>query len=210
MHCCAGVQGQRPRPFVPGPAPMSSRNRPSERCYSVLAGCVLLVTLPHYSVLLSGRSMKCLAPCLFLLAAWVHPAHGQFQQAPDAPFANASLSTLPAARAVLPSPVQMPFFVHQGSLGLTPYLTGLQAPSANDEFPAAVPALSAPFVTAPSTRPIDTYPVRPSSVGGWLLRGVVETVCANATDNSSWGAAQCSSIGRRAYGYPRFRSTRYE
>jgi hypothetical protein len=62
----------------------------------------------------------------------------------------------------------------------------------------------------PSTRPIDTYPVRPSSVGGWLLRGVVETVCANAADNSIWGAAQCSSIGRRAYGYPRFRSTRYE
>ena len=96
------------------------------------------------------------------------------------------------------------------SLGLTPYLDGLRAPSANDEFPATVPALSAPFVTAPTSRPLDARRVRPSSVGGFLLRGVVETVCANATDNSTWGAAQCDGIGRRAYGYPRFRSVRYE
>jgi hypothetical protein len=86
-----------------------------------------------------------------------------------------------------------------GSTGLTPYLNGLQAPTANDEFPATVPTLSGPFVTAPNTRPVDTRRVLPSSIGG----------CANATDNSSWGAAQCDGIGRRAYGYPRFRSGRY-
>ncbi|NBC18434.1 MAG: hypothetical protein GVY18_14085 [Bacteroidetes bacterium] len=95
-------------------------------------------------------------------------------------------------------------------LRLTPYLDGLRAPSADEEYPATVPTLSAPFVTAPSSRPVDTYRVRPSSVGGWLLRGVAETVCANATDHSTWGAAQCDGIGRRAYGYPRFRSSRYK
>jgi len=51
---------------------------------------------------------------------------------------------------------------------------------------------------APGSRPADTYRVRPSSVGGWLLQDVAKTDCANATDHSTWGAAQCDGIGRRA------------
>lgn len=111
---------------------------------------------------------------------------------------------------VLSAPERMRSVASHDALGLTPYLAGLQAPSANDEFPATAPLLGSPFVTTPSTRPVDTYRVYPSSIGGLLLRGVVETVCANATDHSTWGAAQCGGIGRRAYGYPRFRSVRYE
>ena len=153
--------------------------------------------------------MKYLAT-LLLLASFALPARGQLQQAPSPSLDGASLSTLPAMSAVRSAPARTLSPTFSGSTGLTPYLNGLQAPTANDEFPATVPALSAPFVTAPHTRPVDTRRALPSSIGGWLLRGVVETVCANATDNSNWGAAQCDGIGRRAYGYPRFRSVRYK
>jgi len=153
--------------------------------------------------------MKYLAT-LLLLASFALPARGQLQQAPATSSGDdASLSTLPATSVVLSTPKKIHPSSARGALGLTPYLNGLQAPTANDEFPATVPTLSGPFATAPNTRPVDTYRVLPSSVGGFLLRGVVETVCANATSNSRWGAAQCDGIGRRAYGYPRFRSGRY-
>lgn len=153
--------------------------------------------------------MKYLAAVL-LFAIFVLPARGQLQQAPSTPPGDASLSTLPITSVALSSSDTLRPLVDRTPLGLTPYLDGLRAPSANDEFPAAVPVVSALFVTAPTSRPVDTYRVLPSSVGGLLLRGVVETVCANATDNSTWGAAQCDGIGRRAYGYPRFRSVRYK
>jgi len=146
----------------------------------------------------------------FLLATFVLPARGQLQQAPAELSVDGSLSTLPVMRVVLSFPDRIDLFASRGALGLTPYLDGLRAPSANDEFPATVPMFSPPFITAPTSRAVDTYKVLPSSVGGLLLRGVVETVCANATNHSSWGAAQCDGIGRRAYGYPRFRSVRYE
>jgi hypothetical protein len=146
-----------------------------------------------------------------VLAAIALPARGQLQQGPATPSdSDVSLSTLPATSIVLSTPERIHPLSSRSSLGLTPYLNGLQAPSASDEFPATVPMFSDAFVTAPTSRPVDTYRVLPSSVGGFLLRGVAETVCANATSNSRWGAAQCDGIGRRAYGYPRFRSVRYE
>jgi len=174
-------------------------------CYLLPVQCD---SLYDNSLYLSRYSMKYLAT-LLLLASFALPARGQLQQAPAPSLDGASLSTLPAMSAVRSAPARTLSPTFSGSTGLTPYLNGLQAPRANDEFPATVPTLSGPFVTAPNTRPVDTRRVLPSSIGGWLLRGVVETVCANATDNSSWGAAQCDGIGRRAYGYPRFRSGRY-
>lgn len=153
--------------------------------------------------------MKYLALVL-LLATFALPARAQLQQAPDTPPDRTELSAL-SVRSVVLSSFDTPLsLVDRTSLGLTPHLDGLRAPAANDEFPATVPTLSAPFVTAPRSRPVGTYRVRPSSVGGWLLRGVAETVCANATNNSTWGAAQCDGIGRRAYSYPRFRSARHK
>jgi len=183
--------------------------------YLALVRRVLLVqticTDANSFPLLPSDHMKSLSIVL-LLMGFMLPARGQFHASP-APTADASLSAQPVIREALsPSVTEQPFsfLASDQSLGLTPYLDGLRAPSVNEEFPATVPLLAAPFVTAPTSRPVDTYRVRSSSVGGWLLRGVAETICANATTPSTWGAAQCNGIGRRTYGYPRFRSTRYK
>lgn len=142
--------------------------------------------------------MKYLASFL-LFVALALPARGQLQQAPADPSVDAPPSTRPAIRMARSSPKRIAPFALRGSLGLTPYLEGLRAPSHADEFPA--------FVLTPfGERPVDLYSTRPTSVGGWLVRAAAETIC----QNNARGAASCGTIGARAYRYPRFRSTRYE
>lgn len=87
-------------------------------------------------------------------------------------------------------------------LGVTPYLRGLVAPSARDEFPARVP-------TVYGSTPVDYVRIRPSSVGGWAVQIMAEIVCTGATDDTALRTTPCDAIGTQAYGYPRFRPAAY-